>query len=130
MSLHGSIVTQQRRVGGNAGVVGAENGCSINDDLKVVLGNDEGDPAAPAALFNNREIETRGRLLRLLAQAFADVTLQLSLGNLISDGDYNTMLQVEGATTTRFAVWSNDADVALDSFNNNFHNFIGQSTIE
>lgn len=45
----------------------AHNGASIDAGGKVVLGNDVGDPSAPAQLINDREINTEDALFNLFA---------------------------------------------------------------
>lgn len=59
----GSITVQQKRenpVIPPPAVAGARNGLSIDALLNAVLGNDENDLAAPAALISNREIPMDG----------------------------------------------------------------------
>lgn len=123
MSFNQGSLSYTRKSGGPGSAV-ARNGVSVDADGFVVLGNDVGDVLA--ALLNNRQIPMETFFLELLQTLATLPTLTLSAGNITSE----TMLAVEGATTTKFRVLQSDGSEILDPYNNNFWHYIGNSTIE
>lgn len=109
---------------GGAGSAVARNGVSVDANGFVVLGNDVGDVLA--ALLNDRQIPMETFFLELLQTLATLPTLTLSAGNITSQ----TMLAIEGATTTKFRVFQTDGGESVDPYNNNFWHFIGNSPIE
>lgn len=91
-----SLVTSQKREpsGSPFTPASAHNGTSIDAAGKVVLGNDVGDPLAPAQLLNDREIITEDALLNLFAIILnsiqTGITTRLTGQTIEMDGNGNT----------------------------------------
>ena len=123
-----SLTTSQKREQSGPPFISgsARNGTSIDAAGKIVLGNDVGDPAAPAQLLDDREIITEDALLNLFGLIFNSVqtgiTTKLDGQTIEMTGNVNTspliQMQTSGAVSNNQFEMDNNAGSNTVQMNN------------
>lgn len=99
----------------------AHNGASIDTAGKVVLGNDVGDPLAPARLLNNREILTEddiGHPFSITLNAFVTLARAILRGDriqIVGDPFTNIQILCTGADDTVSTIEASAGDNSIAS---------------